>query len=183
MKDTIRHRLILFNIFIFISFILLCGCGNDKIELNETSIVMGIGIDKISGDKPFLVTLEIIDPKSSRSDNNTYQKGNRSIIKISTGKSIFDAIQNFSKNNSTIVDFSHTKTIILSKNLCESKVCEVMDYLNRNREIRSINWILVANKTAREILESKIPGEDTTSMGITNMICFNSCHTSRTGEG
>lgn len=97
MKDTIRHRLLLFNIFIFISSILLCGCSNDKIELNEISIVTGIGIDKISGDKPFLVTLEIIDPKSSRNNNNVSQKGNNSIIKTSTGKSIFDAIQDFSK--------------------------------------------------------------------------------------
>lgn len=170
MKDTIRHRLLLFNIFIFISSILLCGCSNDKIELNEISIVTGIGIDKISGDKPFLVTLEIIDPKSSRNNNNVSQKGNNSIIKTSTGKSIFDAIQDFSKNNSTIADFSHAKTIIFSKHLCESGVSEAVDYLNRNRQIRNNNWVLVANKTALEVLESKMPGEDTTSRGITNMM-------------
>ncbi|MFL0195041.1 Ger(x)C family spore germination protein [Clostridium sp. WILCCON 0269] len=170
MNSDIKYKLILFNIFIFMFSILLYGCSRDKIELNEISIVMGIGIDKIPGDKPFLVTLEIINPKSAKGDNNTSGKENKSIVKVSTGNSIFDAIQNFSKNNSAILDFSHTKAIIFSKNLCELRVSEVMDYLNRNHQIRSSSWILVANKTAREILESRLPGEDITSRGITNMM-------------
>lgn len=170
MNYTVKYKLILFNIFIFIFSIFLYGCSSDKIELNEVSVVMGMGIDKISGDRPFLLTLEIINPKSGKGDNNTSGKENKSIVKVSTGTSIFDAIQNFSKNNSATLDFSHAKTIIFSRNLCESGVSEVMDYLNRHRQIRSTNWILVANKTAREILESRISGEDITSRGITSMM-------------
>lgn len=170
MKYTVKYKLILFNIFIFMFSIFLYGCSSDKIELNEVSVVMGMGIDKISGDRPFLLTLEIINPKSGKGDNNASGKENKSIVKVSTGTSIFDAIQNFSKNNSAALDFSHAKIIIFSRNLCESEVSEILDYLNRNRQIRSTNWIVVANKTAREILESRIPGEDITSRGVTNMM-------------
>ena len=45
-----------------------------------------------------------------------------------------------------------------------------MDYLNRNRQMRSTNWILVSNKTAKEILESKISSDSATSTGINTMM-------------
>lgn len=170
MKNAINYKLLLFYIFIFIFSISLYGCGKDKIELNQISIVIGIGIDKIPGDNPFLITLEIIEPSSSTSEANVYEKTTKSTTKTSAGKSIFDAIQNLSKNNSAILDFSHAKTIIFSENLCESGLTQIMDYLNRNRQIRSTNWILISNKTSREILEHKISGEDTTSGGISNMM-------------
>lgn len=169
MKKNIRNSLILANILILMFSILLCGCM-DKNELSEVSAVMGVGIDKIPGDEPILVTLEIANPKMSKGASDGTTEGTNSVIEVSTGKSIFDAIQNFSKTNSLIMDFSHAKVIILSKALCESGVSEVIDYLNRDREFRNTNWVLVANKTAKEIFEKRIPNEDITSRGIDNMM-------------
>ena len=166
-----KYKSILFYILIFIFSISLYGCSSDKSELNEINLVAGIGIDKISSDNSFLVTLEIINPNHTKNDTNMSNKvENKSTIQVSTGHSIFDAMQNFSKNNSALLDFSHTKVIILSKELCESGVSEVMDYLNRNRQMRSTNWILVSNKTAKEILESKISSDSATSTGINTMM-------------
>lgn len=166
-----KYKSILFYILIFIFSISLYGCSSDKSELNEINLVAGIGIDKISSDNSFLVTLEIINPNHTKNDTNMSNKAeNKSTIQVSTGHSIFDAMQNFSKNNSALLDFSHAKVIILSKELCESGVSEVMDYLNRNRQMRSTNWILVSNKTAKEILESKISSDSATSTGINTMM-------------
>ncbi|OAA84918.1 Ger(x)C family spore germination protein [Clostridium ljungdahlii] len=167
-----KYKSMLFYILIFIFSISLYGCSTDKSELNEISLVVGMGIDKISSDNSFVVTLEIINPNGTKDDNNALKKGNNSIIQTSTGNSIFDAVQNFSKNSSTLLDFSHAKVIILSKELCESEsgVSEAMDYLNRNRQMRSTNWILVSNKSAKEILKSKIPNEGAISNGINTMM-------------
>lgn len=169
MKKSIRNSLILVNILVLISSILLCGCM-DKSELSEISAVMGIGIDKIPGDEPIRVTLEIANPNMGKGASEDTTKGTNSVIEVSTGKSIFDAIQNFSKTNSLIMDFSHAKVVILSKALCESGVSEVIDYLDRDRQFRSTNWVLVANKTAKEVFESRIPNEDIISRGIDNMM-------------
>ncbi|OAA92699.1 Ger(x)C family spore germination protein [Clostridium coskatii] len=160
-----KYKSMLFYILIFIFSISLYGCSTDKSELHEISLVVGMGIDKIPSDNSFAVTLEIVNPNSTKNENN-------SIIQTSTGYSIFDAVQNFSKNNSTLPNFSHAKVIILSKELCESEseVSEVMDYLNRNREIRGTSWILISNKSAKEILKSKISNETIISNGINTMM-------------
>ncbi|ADK16637.1 MULTISPECIES: Ger(x)C family spore germination protein [Clostridium] len=167
-----KYKSTLFYILLFIFSISLYGCSTDKSELNEISLVVGMGIDKMSSDNSFVVTLEIINPNSTKDGNNGLKKENNSIIQTSTGNSIFDAIQNFSKNSSALLDFSHAKVIILSKELCESQsgVSEVMDYLNRNRQIRSTNWILISNKPAKEILKGKILNEASISNGINTMM-------------
>lgn len=165
-----KYKSTLFYILIFIFSISFYGCSNDKSELNEINVVAGIGIDKISSDNSFLITLEIINPGHSKSDTNVSTKENKSTIQVSTGRSIFDAMQNFSKSNSALLDFSHAKVIILSRELCESGISEVMDYLNRNRQIRSTSWILVSDKTAGEILQSKIPSDSAISTSINSMM-------------
>jgi spore germination protein KC len=170
MKINDRNKLILFIIFIFISSILLNGCSKDNSELSEINAVMGIGIDIIPGDEPILVTLEIAGTKMNRSDRDTFQKGSNSIIEVSKGKTVFGAIENFSKRSSVIEDFSHAKTIILSKEFCESGISEVLDYMDRDRQFRSTNWLFVSDNTAREILESRIANEDITSKGLDNMM-------------
>lgn len=167
-----KYKSKLFYILIFIFSISLYGCSSDKSELNEINVVAGIGIYKISSNNTFLVTLEIINPSHSKGDTNVSKRENKSIIQVSTGHSIFDAMQNFSKNSPVLLDFSHAKVIILSRELCESKsgVSEVMDYLNRNREIRSTSWIFVSSKTSGEILQSRILGDSATSTGINTMM-------------
>lgn len=169
MKKNIKKSIILLNILFMICSTLLCSCM-DKSELSEISAVLGIGIDKIPGDEPIRVTLEIANPKISKDTNTGVAKVNNSVIEVSYGKSIFDAIQNFSKTSSLIIDFSHAKIVILSKALCESGVSEVIDYLTRDRQFRSTNWVLATDKTAKEIFESRISNEATISGGIDNMM-------------
>jgi Ger(x)C family germination protein len=169
MKINTKKNIILFSIFVLIFSILLCGCL-DRSELKEITVVMGVGVDKISGEEPFLVTVEFANPKASGSSSDTISKSENSILQVSKGKSFFDAIENFSKINSVIMDFSHAKIVVLSKELCKSGISEIMDYLNRDRQFRSTNWVLVANNSAKEILESKIANENITSTGIVNMM-------------
>ena len=118
-----------------------------------------------------MVTLEILDPKKMTTGSSGGPgRISNSIIEVSNGKSLFDAIQNFSNINSSIMDFSHTKVIILSKQLCESGISEVIDYVNRDYQFRNTDWILVANNTAREIVESEMYNEDFTTKGIDDMM-------------
>lgn len=170
MKANIRGKFIIFVILIFMFCILPSGCARDKSELREIAAVMGIGVDRISGDEPVLVTLEIIGSKRGEGEEDTSMKESGSIIKMSKGKTFFHAIKNFSRESPAILDFSHVKTIILSKNVCKSGISEVLDYVNRERQFRSTNWLLVSEGSAREVLENKIMNEDITSIGIDNIM-------------
>lgn len=164
-----KRKYILISTIFFIFPVFFTGCF-DKTELSEISVVMGLGIDKIPGEDSISVTLEAVNPRISGGGSMDAEKSNGSITETSTGKTLYEAMHNFSKKNSTIMDFSHAKIIVLSKELCESGVSEIIDFLNRDRQFRSSNWILVSNKTAKEILQSKIPNEEITSLGINNIM-------------
>jgi spore germination protein KC len=170
MKISFQKRLVFVILLIFLSSILLSGCAIDKSELSEIAPVMGIGVDKIPGDRPVLVTLEIAGSRMGRSSSDMSQTTAHSNIETSKGKTFSEALDNFSKSNSLIMDFSHAKTIVLSKEFCESGVSELLDYMDRDRELRTTNWLLVSDKTAREVLESKISNEDILSRGLANMM-------------
>lgn len=170
MKIYVKKRLALFIMAIFISSAILTGCSMDKSEIKEISAVLGIGIDKVYGDEPIVVTVEIVGTGTSSINTDITQKENKSVIEVSKGKTLYDAIENFSETSPTILDFSHTNIIILSKSFSESEFPEMLDYMNRDRQFRSINWVLIADKTAKEILESKIANQDITSIGIESMM-------------
>lgn len=170
MKIGFQKRLVLVILFIFLSSILLSSCAVDKSELSEIAPVMGIGIDKISGDKPIFVTLEIAGSRIGRSGGDMSQTTSHSSIETSKGKTFSEALDNFSKSNSLIMDFSHAKAIVLSKEFCESDVSEFLDYADRDRQLRSTNWLFVSDKTAKEVMESKISNEDILSRGLANMM-------------
>lgn len=170
MLSNIKKGLTLFITVIFLFPILLTGCTKDKTEIKEISAVLGIGIDKEYDDNPIVLTIEIANTQVSSANTETSTRSTKSTIQVCRGKTLFDAIENFSKISSTILDFSHVSIIILSKSFSESGISEMIDYMNRDREFRSINWVLVADKTAREILESRIANQDITSLGIDNMM-------------
>jgi len=169
MKNKLKKQMIIFTIFIFIFSVLLSGCL-DKRELSQISVVVGIGIDKVSGDEPIAVTVEVVKTTGFKGGNNNSGKTSGSVFEVSTGKSFFDALQNFSKVSPAVLDFTHAEVIIISRELCEDGISEVIDYLNRNRQFRSINWLLVSDKTAKEVLENTMPNEEISSEGIDDMM-------------
>jgi Ger(x)C family germination protein len=173
----LKYKLILVNLVILIFPFCFIGCW-DKTELSKIALVMGVGIDKIPGDMPVRVTLEIVSPGSSGKGENTPRGKSNSTIQTGSGKSFYDAIQKLAGSNPAKLDFSHNQIIVLSKSLCESGVSESLDYIERNEPFRVTEWVLVSNNSAKEILESKIANEEITSNGIRKMMNFfkNSCY-------
>lgn len=166
MKCIMKKTVILLNIFLLLSSFLLSGCA-DESELSEVEIVVGMAIDKTSGSDSINITLETVNPKKSSGG------GIKNSLMVETkGKSVYDAVQNLYKYSSTIVDFSHCQVIILSKELSQSGISKIMDYIFRDREIRNNTWLLVSNKTAKEVLQGTISNEDMTSKGIDKMLTY-----------
>lgn len=167
MKISTKHKLIFCSILISVSSLLSEGCSRDKIEINDVAAVMGIGIDKIPGADPILITIETAVSKSGKGESSVSY---HSAVEESKGKTFADAVQNLLKSNSQTIDFSHAKIIILSQEYCESGISDFLDYANRDRELRSTNWLLVSNKPAGEILKSSLSNEDITSKGLSDMM-------------
>ena len=169
MKSNFKHKIVLFNTLIFMFSILLTGCY-DKTELFQVALVNGIGVDKVSDDNFVLVTLELASPYAAQLEEGALGKTNNSIIVTGGGETVYDAIRHISKSNSVILDFAHIKTIILSENYCETSISEFLDFAGRNRQFRNINWVLVSDGTANNIIKSRMSTKDITSIGLSDMM-------------
>lgn len=152
-----KARRIFIVLLIIYSVLFLSGCW-DQVEIKERVIVMGLGIDKIPGDNPILVTVQVasFSKNVGGSSSTSSDSKNLVVVQTSKGKSFYDAIYNFVKSSSRRVTFSHNRVIIFGKALAQSGVAGICDDMSRDYQFRRTNWLLVSESTAKEALESKM---------------------------
>ncbi|MDP4087209.1 MAG: Ger(x)C family spore germination protein [Bacillota bacterium] len=141
-------KFLLLTIFLFINVMILAGCWNYK-EIEKLTIVAGVAIDK-GENNPFRVTVEIVQISGGKETKAT------SKLLTMEGKTIFDAVRNAISLTGKKLYWSHTKLVIISKDIAENGILRVIDWYNRDAETRSDVYLLISKeKTAREILEGK----------------------------
>jgi Ger(x)C family germination protein len=133
-----------------------------------------MGIDQVPGDEPVLLTAQVINFQAFKNggsgamlgtsgsnetgtngSNKSSAVGSSVIVETIKGRSLSDAIHNFLKYSSRRVIFSHNRVIILGNELAKSGIVNIFDEMARDYQFRPTCWILVAENTAREILEAK----------------------------
>jgi spore germination protein KC len=139
-------KVILTIIFLF-TIIGLLGCWNYR-ELESISIVTGIAIDK-SADNKYLITVELVELKGGM-EAKTVAK-----TVTMTGETIFDTVRNTISLSAKRLYWSHTKVLILSKDIAKEDIVKILDWFNRDAETREDISVLVSKgTTAKEILEN-----------------------------
>lgn len=141
---------------------LLAGCW-DRHELNDLGIVSAIGFDK-KGDK-IQVTVQILDP-SELSGVTGKASGSATVVAYEeTGVTVDDALGRLTVKAPYPLYLSHTRMVIIGEEMArEEGVGKVMDYLSRERQMRTDFFIILAKKAkASDILGiftaiTKIPG-------------------------
>lgn len=137
-------------ILVFITLILLIsvtGCWNYS-EVDEISIVAGVGIDKGKKEGEIAVTVEIVDTKEGSQSEQTGFK----MLTLS-GKTIFDIVRGMISITGKKLFWSHSKVIVLSEEIAREGVIKVIDWYNRDTETRSDVFIFVSKeKTAQEVI-------------------------------
>lgn len=162
-----RSKLIVSSVLLFL-LLNFSGC-RDRHNVDELAVVIGVGIDRVSGEEPIMVTAQVVNAGMIKSPGTEGGGGGDSkpvIILTSQGKSFLEAIRNLSRTSPRRLFFSHNKIIVLGKNFAESDIAEVMDYLQRDREFRRTNLILVAEQTAKEVLAAKMDVEKLSALGL-----------------
>ncbi|WP_313639926.1 Ger(x)C family spore germination protein [Paenibacillus sp.] len=134
----------------FISLILLLsvtGCWNYS-EVDDISIVAGVGIDKGESKGELAVTVEIVDTKEGSKSSQTGFK----MLTLS-GKTIFDIVRGMISITGKKLFWSHSKAIVLSEEVAREGVIKVIDWYYRDTETRSDVYIFVSKeKTAQEVI-------------------------------
>lgn len=150
-------RLILLATFL----LFLSGCW-DQNELNELSLVTGLGIDKGKEHK-YLLTAEVLNPPSL--DPDTLGAQTASIIYSLEGDSIAELTKKMNVGFTRKLIFSHLRTVIVSKELAKEGNLVFIDFFEADREIRNdFNLIIANNTTARNLLKITYPIQRVSSL-------------------
>lgn len=125
--------------------LLLTGCFNYT-ELNKMAIVSSIGVDKIDG--KYEITVQIMNAKENKDT-----EGSQVTIYSEKSNTLIHALRNISLKSPRKLNGSHIGKIILSKEVAEENIIDVLDIFLRLSDAREeINVIVSDNISAKKVL-------------------------------
>lgn len=135
--------------------LLLSGCWSLH-ELNNLSIVVGMGIDKV-GDK-FKVTVQLVNPGQvvvKKAGGNNFSPV---ITYEETGVTIPDALTRMTAKSPRRLYYAHMRIIIIGEDVARDGISRPLDFISRNREMRTDFYFVIArNSSASEVLKVTSP--------------------------
>jgi len=144
--------------------LIISGC--DQNEINDLAIITGFGVDLVEEAGEINLSVQIINPKAFGVDG----KGKPIEVVSIHGLNIPDAFRNLSMKLSKKAFLAQNSVIIISKDIAKKGIASIIDYFERYVDIRLTDYIIIADESAVEILNSKIPIEDVSMYGIDNII-------------
>ena len=151
------------KIVILLSLILLISGCYDYRELNDMSVVTGIGIDY--KDNEYIVSLEITKSIKDGSSNEI-----ETVIYTGSNKVLADAFLEAKNMSDKYVYMEHVNVLLVSEELCNKGIGDVIDYIVRDTTINS-NYYMVVTKDINKVLGIK-QDNDSMSNVITNTINY-----------
>lgn len=146
-------------------FLILLFLSNDFgiIDVEKTAIVTAVAIDKEDGD--YLVSLQISVPEAT--DSNTE---NQKALLSGTGKTIGGAIKDIGNVSGWFPKLSFCNLIILGSEFKNENVIETLDYFAKTLRIQDSAVVCIAEKTAKEALDTASPLDNISSFAIQKIL-------------
>jgi len=158
-----KIRITLLTLVILINSIFATGCWNYK-EIDELAIVAGVAVDKGINNQ-FKVTVETIQISTGKDTKMT------SKMITMEGKTMMDAVRNIVSVSGKKLYWSHSKVIIISKEIASEGITKVVDWYNRDSETRpDVNMLISGEASAKEIFDGQSPTEDIKSFTLAYII-------------
>lgn len=153
--------------FCLVIAIFLPGCWSHR-ELNEIGIASGIGFD-LSEEGKIALTVQVITPKPSTDESG---KGDREPVRILTseGETVFDAVRNLMSKSGDRVFYPHAQVIVFGAELARSGLQPVMDFLERDPELRLLTWLSITEGKAEDVIRGRSREDDIPSIHINRLI-------------
>ncbi len=143
-----KTLLISINI-IFIIFI--TGCWNYS-EMEDQLLVAGFSVDQGKGEVPYLVTVEVLIPKSETSMDTALVQAD--------GYTILDALRNIASITGKKLYLGHCRTMVICRSIAEQGIADLLDALARDHELRfSINIVVCNHSPAWQLYKRETVGD------------------------
>lgn len=143
---------IISRVFFILLTILLSGCW-DMVDINQASVITGVGIDYRKGQVIYTTQLA---RRASLLDEGTAEPLTENIT--SQGRTATEAARKVLLRSPAFPLWAHTDSIIIGEDLARNNMDVITDFLSRNRNLRPENSMLLAYQdTPEKILNAPIP--------------------------
>jgi len=126
----------------------LSGCW-DAEELNQRAVVSGIGIDRGPGNNNYVVSLQVII--ADEISGKIGRGGTPTTVYSAEGRSIIEAIRKASIQVPRLMSTAHVRIVVISEELAREGISDILDFLDRDSDIRLTAKVFVAKKGIRAL--------------------------------
>lgn len=153
---------------ILLSITLQTGCAFKDID--KRVFVLAIGIDPADDDEEkYKVTLKISLPTGSIKD----AQGPQFTYLSHEAETIGESIRILETHIDKVLEFGHTKLIIINEKLLSEEMGDFMDYFTRRGDIQLIAYVAAARPSAEKILKTDVATESPASISLFNLFDSN----------
>lgn len=134
-------------------------------DKDRTMIITTIGIDKTIDNKYNVTTLAVI-PKGTEDINANLE------IFEGEGNTIAEALDNVAINNGKTAGLAHCDCIIISEELLEDNIVQILDYFIRTANLTTNATIIATDSKSKELLEATKSSNNLLDLSLKNIVMF-----------
>lgn len=152
LKKSLRYMLFAT---LLTSMLFITSCWDSR-DIEELAMVVGMGIDQLDSDE-YIVTLQIARPDLLAQGQDGGGVNDVAAVWVLTvrGSSIFQAVNNARDQSPRDIFFGHTQLLVLGEDMAKRGVGPVLDYIQREINMRRTIWVAVAHGEAKNIMEAQ----------------------------
>lgn len=165
------HKKLSYWFLLVVSLVNLVGCWS-RSEVEDLGIISVIGIDRveIEGQKKWKVSALVIRPPQLGGNQPPSAEINPDWLLSEVGDTLYDAGRNLARRSPRALVLFHNDLIIIGEKAARTELQEVIDYLQRHKDIRLRNQIVVGREAPERIMETLPEIEQTIGTEVTEVI-------------
>lgn len=165
-----NRRIILIAVTTLFIIFFAPGCWWSRVEISEKAIIAGVGIDNAQKEGHIKLTVQIILPGEIKAPAKEGGQGEAVWVVTTTGRSVSDNIKDLRMQSGRKCLWSHAKIIVVGEEAAKEGIDKIIDFFEREHDLRRRIWVIVARGDAKEIMEAQLKLEKIPAFGISNLV-------------
>lgn len=139
-------------------------------ETDKLSVITSVGLDKV--EDGIQLSANTIVPNSGTMSGSGGSDGTVKTIVVK-GKNVGDAFSNLSLILGRLPGLAHCDSIVINKELMQEDVTKYLDYFVRTNNLTSNATLIVAENTAKEIIETTASQKGLRAITLSDVLLLN----------